>query len=157
MLRITTLVAMLSVVLMFSACTSSDGSANDTGDGESSGASSQEGCGACTEQLAAVRAQIEALPDVAELATLETYTGSPTNAPGVQVELRTRSTGDPSVMDQVAEIIWKSELSPVEEVFVTVEDASGELVRGGGSPYDFSETSRQHDVYVREWGPRPVG
>lgn len=157
MLRITTLAAVLSALLLMTGCASSDGGGPDAGATGSTGSSPEDGCGDCTEELAAVRADIEALPDVRELATLETYTGSPTNGAGVQVELRTRSTGDPSVMDEVAEIIWKSDLAPVEEVFVTVEDASGELVRGGGSPFDFTETSRQHDTYVQQWGQRPVG
>lgn len=151
MLRITTLFAVLSVLLALTACTSSGGEADPSASDPSG-----RGCGECTEELAAVRADVEALPDVEELATLETYSDSPTNAAGVQVELRTRSTGDASVMDQVAEIIWKSRLAPVDEVFVTVEDASGELVRGGGSPYDFTEHSRDHDTYVERWGPRPV-
>ena len=151
MLRITTVAAVLSAVLMLTACTSSDGEA-DPSTTDPSG----RGCGECTEELAEVRADVEALPDVKELATLETYSDSPTNGAGVQVELRTRSTGDAAVMDQVAEIIWKSRLAPVDEVLVTVEDASGELVRGGGSPYDFTEHSRHYDAYVEQWGPRPV-
>jgi hypothetical protein len=151
MLRITPLATVLSALLVLTACTSLDGGA-----GPATTDPRGRGCGECTEELAAVRADVEALPDVEEVATLETYSDSPTNGAGVQVELRTRSTGDAAVMDQVAEIIWKSRLAPVDEVFVTVEDASGELVRGGGSPYDFTERSRQHDTYVEQWGPRPV-
>ena len=151
MLRVTTLAALLSAVLLLSACTSSGGGrADDPAD-----PAPDAGCGECVEELADVRAQIEGLPDVAELVTLDTYADTPTNGAGVQVELRTRSTGDPAVIDEVGRIIWQSRLAPVDEVFVTVEDASGELVRGS-SPFDFADTSRQHATYVEQWGARPV-
>ena len=153
MLRLTTLVAVLSALVLLSGCTSSGegGRGDDPADPPS-----ETGCGECVEELAAVRADIEALPDVEELLTLETYTGSPTNGAGVRVELRSASTGDPAVMDDVAEIVWQSRLAPVDEVFVTVQDASGELVRGG-SPYDFTDDGRERATYEEQWGPRPVG
>ena len=152
-MRLMTLVALLSVALLLSACTSSDGgpAAPDDRPGEPSAS----GCGECVEELADVRSRIEGLSDVEELLTLETYDASPTNGAGVRVELRTRSTGDAAVVDEVGRIVWQSELAPVDEVFVTVEDASGELVRGS-SPLDFTATGRQHATYVEEWGERPV-
>lgn len=152
-MRVLTLAAFLSAVLLMSACTSSErGSpADDPAD-----PAAESGCGECIEELADARTVIEALPDVEELVTLETYSASPTNGAGVRVELRARSTGDPAVVDEVGRVIWQSRLAPVDEVFVTVEDASGELVRGS-SPLDFADTSRQHATYVEQWGPRPVG
>lgn len=153
MLRVTTLVALLSAALLLSSCASTDGTGSRTDDPAEP--TSEPGCGECVEELAAVRADIEALPDVKELLTLETYADTPTNGAGVQVELRTSSTGDPAVVDEVARIIWQSRLAPVDEVFVTVEDASGKLVRGN-SPFDFAHTGRQHPTYEEQWGPRPV-
>ena len=153
MLRATTLVALLSALLLMSGCTSSDGG-SASGD-DPADPTTAPGCGECVEELAAVRTEVEALPDVKELLTLDTYADTPTNGAGVQVELRSRSTGDPAVIDEVARIIWQSDLTPVDEVFVTVEDSSGELVRGG-SPFDFTATSRQHATYEEQWGPRPV-
>lgn len=153
MLRVTTLVALLSAALLMSGCTSSDGE-RARGDGATD-PTSGAGCGDCVEELADVRADIEALPDVKELLTLTTYAASPTNGAGVKVELRSASTGDPAVIDEVGRIVWQSRLYPVDEVFVTMEDASGALVRGN-SPFDFTETSREHASYEEEWGPRPV-
>lgn len=152
-MRLTTLLAMVAAALLISGCASSDG----RGEGVDEGAdpTTGQGCGECVEELAEVRAEIEGLGDVEELLTLETYADSPTNGAGVQVELRARSTGDPGVVDEVGRIIWQSRLTPVDEVFVTVEDASGDLVHGS-SPFDFADTSRQHATYVDEWGPRPV-
>jgi len=40
-------------------------------------------------------------------------------------------------------------------VLVTVEDASGALVRGS-SPLDFTDAGRRHDTFVERWGERPV-
>ena len=152
MLRVTTLVAVLAAVLLLTSCTSpdTDGSRADPVD-PSAGAR----CGECVEELADARAEIVALPDVEELLTLETYDASPTNGAGVQVEVRSASTGDPQVNDEVARIVWQSRLAPVDEVIVTVEDASGELVRGG-SPFDFTDAGGQRAAYEERWGPRPV-
>jgi hypothetical protein len=152
-MRLMPVVVLLAAALLLSACTSSD-SGTATPD-DPSGTSSEAGCGDCVEELADVRSEIEALPDVRELLTLETYRESPTNGAGVRVELRTRSTGDAAVVDEVGRIVWQSRLAPVDEVFVTVEDASGELVRGS-SPLDFTDTGRRHDTYVEQWGERPV-
>jgi hypothetical protein len=153
MLRVTILMAVLAAVLLLTSCTSSDadGSRADDPVDPSAGA----GCGECVEELAEVRAEIVALPDVEELLTLETYDASPTNGAGVRVEVRSASTGDPQVIDEVARIVWQSRLAPVDEVFVTVEDASGELVRGG-SPFDFTDAGGQRAAYEERWGPRPV-
>lgn len=117
--------------------------------------STDPGCGECVEELAQVREQVESLPDVERLVTLEKYPASPTNGAGVTVELRSRSTGDDQVVDEVAEIVWKSELWPVDVVDVSVEDASDALLHGD-SPYDFRDDSRDHASYVEQWGPRPV-
>lgn len=117
--------------------------------------STDPGCGECVEELAQVRKEIESLPDVKRLLTLKKYAASPTNGAGVKIELRSRSTGDDQVVQEVAGIVWKSELTPVDVVDVTVEDASGELVHGG-SPYDFRDGSRDHPSFEELWGPRPV-
>lgn len=153
MLRITSLTATLAALLLLTGCTSSDSGARGNGPSD---APSVVGCGECTAELVDVRAEIEALPDVKELVTLEIYADTPTNGAGVQVELRSTTTGDPAVMDEVGRIIWQSRLTPVDEVFVAVEDAAGELVRGS-SPYDFNDHGRPYDAYVGQWGPRPVG
>ena len=161
-LRLMAVAALLCAALLLSACTSSDGGSATPGD--PSGTTSEVGCGDCAEELADVRSGIEALPEVRELVTLETYRGSPTNGAGVRVELRARSTGDAGVVAgvvdevvaEVGRVVWQSRLAPVDEVFVTVEDASGELVRGS-SPLDFTETGSQHDTFVEEWGERPLG
>lgn len=117
--------------------------------------STDPGCGECVEELAQVREEIESLPDVTQLLTLRTYPASPTNGAGVKIELRSRSTGDDQVVEEIARIVWKSELAPVDVVDVTVEDASGELVHGG-SPYDFRDDSRDYPAFEEQWGPRPV-
>lgn len=116
--------------------------------------STDPGCGECVEELAQVRKEIESLPDVKRLLTLKKYPASPTNGAGVTIELRSRSTGDDQVVQEVAGIVWKSELTPVDVVDVTVEDASGELVHGG-SPYDFRDDSRDYPSFEELWGPRP--
>ncbi len=145
--------AVLSVTVLMSGCAwsgSGDGSADDPIE-----PTAARGCGECVEEIADVRVEIEGLPDVTEVLTLATYGDTPTNGAGVQVELRTSSDGDPYVVDEVARIIWQSPLAPVDEVFVVVEDGSGELVRGS-SPFDFADTGRHYATYVARWGPRSV-
>ncbi|HSU03165.1 MAG TPA: hypothetical protein VLK03_11485 [Nocardioides sp.] len=152
MLRVTTLVALLSAALLLSSCTTSGGGGRTDDPADPATAA---GCGECTEELGAVRRDIEALPDVKELLTLETYTESPTNGAGVRVELRSRSAGDTAVVDEVGKILWQSRIAPLDEVFVTVEDGSGQLVRGS-SPFDFTEAGRERGGFEDQWGPRPV-
>lgn len=117
--------------------------------------STDPGCGECVEELAAVRTEIEALPDVKKLVTLNKYPSSPTNGATVDVELDSKSVGDSGVVEEVARIVWQSELTPVDWVEVVVEDASGELVHGD-SPFHFLEQGREYESYVEQWGPRPV-
>lgn len=121
-----------------------------------SAGSTDPGCGECVEELAQVRERIEGLPDVSRVRTLEKYPASPTNGAEVTVELRTRSTGDEQVVQDVARVVWQSDLLPVDVVTVSVVDASGEL-RHGGSPYDFRDDAPEHETYEQRWGPRPVG
>lgn len=147
MLRPTIAMALVGVVLT-SACNSSGGSPS-TGR-----PSTDEGCGECTEEVAAIREQLEGLDGIRELVTLKRYSASPTNGAGVKVELRSKRAGDTGVQDEVAEIVWKSRVTPLDELFVTVEDGAGELVPT--LPYDFTDHSRQHATYEEQWGPRPV-
>ena len=121
-----------------------------------SAGSTDPGCGECVEELAQVRERIERLPDVSRVRTLEKYPASPTNGAEVTVELRTRSTGDEQVVQDVARVVWQSDLVPVDVVTVSVVDASGEL-RHGGSPYDFRDDAPERKTYEQRWGPRPVG
>ena len=116
--------------------------------------STDPGCGECTDELAQVRRQVEALPDVARIKTLQKYGASPTNGATVKLEIRSRGTGDTGVADDVAEIVWKSRLVPVDVVMVTIEDSTGELVPT--LPYDFRADSPQHETYVQQLGERPV-
>ena len=149
-----TIVTALVGVLLTTACTSSGGSS--TGGGPSGGGSAaDEGCGECTEEVAAIREQLGELDGIRELVTLRRYPSSPTNGAGVKVELRSTEAGDTGIQDRVAEVVWKSRVTPLDEVFVTVEDGTGELVPT--LPYDFTDHGRQHDTYVEEWGARPVG
>ena len=73
----------------------------------------EPGCGECVEELASVRAEIRALPDVKQIRSLKKYASSPTSGASVDVSLESRSSGDPGVADEVARIIWQSKLSPV--------------------------------------------
>ena len=120
-----------------------------------SAGSTDPGCGECVEELARVREEIEGLPDVSRVKTLDKHPASPTNGAEVAVELRTRSTGDEQVVEDVARVVWQSDLVPVGVVTVSVVDASGEL-RHGASPYDFRDDAPEHEAYERRWGPRPV-
>ena len=143
-----TIVMALIGVLMTSACSSSDGSPSG------SGSTAEEGCGECTQEVAEIREQLGKVDGIRELVTLTRYPSTPTNGAGVKVELRSTGAGDTGVQDEVAEIVWKSRVTPLDELFVTVEDSEGELVQT--LPYDFHEGNRGHAAYVEQWGPRPV-
>lgn len=143
-----TIVLALVGVLVTGACSSSGGGSSG------GGSSADDGCGECTEEVADIRAQLGDLDGIRELVTLTRYASSPTNGAGVKVELRSRGAGDTGIQDEVAEIVWKSRVTPLDELFVTVEDGEGELVPT--LPYDFTDGARQHATYVEQWGQRPV-
>ncbi|PKH41303.1 hypothetical protein SAMN05192575_11487 [Nocardioides alpinus] len=147
-----TIVMALVGVLLTSACSSSGGS---SGGSATNGSTAEEGCGECTQEVAAIRRQLEELDGIRELLTLKRYPSSPTNGAGVKVELRSTGAGDTGVQDEVAEIVWKSRVTPLDELFVTVEDGEGELVPT--LPYDFTDGGRNHATYEEQWGARPVG
>lgn len=156
MLRATTLVALVSALLFLTACTSSDGGgarADDPAGQDSSGAG--EGCGDCEAELADVRAQVEELADVKRIQTLEMYGATPTNGETVDLEIYSRSVGDTGLADEVAKIIWQSELAPIDVVTIAIQDSAGDLVPS--LPYDFRDGSRDHASHEEQWGPRPVG
>lgn len=154
MLRVTTLVALLSAVLFVSACTSSDGGGDRADDPAAPESSSAAGCGDCEAELAAVRTQVEDLADVKKIQTLEKYGATPTNGETVNLEIYSVGVGDTGLADEVARIVWQSDLAPVEVVTIAIQDSAGDLVPS--LPYDFRDSSRQHAAYEKQWGPRPV-
>ncbi len=154
-LRVTTLVALLSALLLATACTSSDGGTAGSDDPAGRDTSSvSAGCGDCTPELAEVQAKIGALPDVKRIQTLKKYGSSPTNGETVDLEIYSRGVGDTGLADEVAKIVWQSDLAPVEVVTIAIQDSAGDLVPS--LPYDFRDDSRQHATYVEKWGERPV-
>lgn len=155
MLRVTALVAVLSAFLFVTACTSSDGGGARAQDPEGDASSSATaGCGDCEAELADVRAKVEALDDVKRVQKLTKYGDTPTNGDTVDLEIYSRGVGDTGLADAVAEIVWQSELAPVDVVTVAIQDSAGDLVPS--LPYDFRDSSRQHATYEQQWGPRPV-
>jgi hypothetical protein len=119
-----------------------------------SAGSTDPGCGDCVDELAQVREQIEALPDMKKLLTLKKYGASPTNGATVRAEIVSSAAGDTGIAEEVARIVWQSELAPVDVVMVTLEDSTGELVPS--LPYDFRDDSRDYPTFEEQWGPRPV-
>ena len=101
-----------------------------------------------------MRKQVVALPGVKELLTLKKHGASPTNGATVKLEIISKGTGDTGLADEVAEVVWKSELVPVDVVMITLEDATGELVPV--LPYDFRDDAPERETYEARWGPRPV-
>ena len=97
---------------------------------------------------------VEALPDVKRIQTLKKYGSSPTNGETVDLEIYSRGVGDTGLADEVAKIVWQSDLAPVEVVTIAIQDSAGDLVPS--LPYDFRDDSRQHATYVEKWGDRPV-
>ena len=113
------------------------------------------GCGDCEAELADVRAQVEALPDVRRIQTLDKYGATPTNGDTVDLEIHANGVGDTGLADEVARIVWQSELAPVDVVTIAIQDSAGDLVPS--LPYDFRDDSRQRATYEEQWGPRPAG
>lgn len=118
-----------------------------------------EGCevDGCEELMRDIAREASALPGVD--AVLESDYGPDTPTDGSSADVELRSDGAAEVDDlaeQVAEIVWRSEVGPIDYISVAVETP------GGGFPdtVDFHidpDHGRDHDRLEQMWGPRPTG
>lgn len=114
---------------------------------------SDEGCGACTEEVAALRAQVAKLDGVSEIAQLSyTEKVTLTTPPTVQTRVTITAAQPARVMDQIAQLAWKSPISALDTVLVEWRGADGIYQR----PVFFRFGTDSAD-YEQRWGARPSG
>jgi hypothetical protein len=122
-----------------------------SGDGEDEDAQGCEVDG-CHELMRDIAREVSALPGVRAVLRADHVSSSPTNASSADIDVKTDGT---DVTDQVAEIVWRSRVTPIELITVTSSTP------GGGFPDQVilqidPKIGRDHDRLEQMWGPRPV-
>ena len=113
-----------------------------------------EGCevDGCPQLMRDLAREVSSLPGVRAVLRADHVSSSPTNASSADIDVRTDGT---DVTERVAEIVWRSRVTPIKLITVTTSTP------GGGFPDQVilqvdPETGRDHDRLEEKWGPRPV-
>lgn len=114
-----------------------------------------EGCevDGCGEQMRDIARDVSALPGVDAVIVSDYAPDTPTSSAHADIEVRGEGA---DLADRVAEVVWRSEVTPISHIDVTVD------APGGGFPDTVTyqvdpENGRDHDRLEQQWGPRPAG
>ncbi|CAM3487854.1 hypothetical protein [Nocardioides zeicaulis] len=111
----------------------------------------------CHDLFRGVARDASALPGVTAVLSSAYARDTPTNASSADVDVESDGTvAVDDLAEQVAEIVWRSTISPIDAISVTVETPDG------GFPDDVTfqidpDHGRDHERLQEMWGPRPVG
>lgn len=113
-----------------------------------------EGCevDGCDEQMRAIAREVSALPGVEAVIHSAYAPDDPTSSASTRIEVRGDSA---ELAERVAEIVWRSEVGPIDYISVTVETPDG----GFPDMTDFQidpDHGRDHERLEQMWGPRPA-
>lgn len=105
----------------------------------------------CPDLMREIARDVAALPGVTTVLEATYVASSPTNSTSVDVTVETDGS---DVADAVAEVVWRSQVEPLEWIEVTTSD-------GGGSPdstrwWVDPGNGRDRARFEQMWGPRPV-
>ncbi|WP_374455271.1 hypothetical protein [Nocardioides sp.] len=116
-----------------------------------------EGCevDGCTELFRDIARDASALPGVTAVLRSAYGSDTPTNASSAHVELRADEVDD-GLVEQVAELVWRSEADPLDLISVTVETPEGGFPDTVTFQID-PDHGRDHERLEQMWGPRPTG
>lgn len=110
----------------------------------------------CRDLFRGVARDASALPGVTAVLSSAYARDTPTNGSSADVDVEADGTvAVDDLAEHVAEIAWRSKISPIDYIRVTVETP------GGGFPDDVTfqidpDNGRDHDRLEQMWGPRPV-
>ena len=110
----------------------------------------------CHDLVREIARKASALPGVDAVVQSAYVRDTPTNGSAADVDVKADGTvAVDGLAEQVAEIVWRSEVSPIDYISVTVE------MPDGGFPDTVTfqidpDNGRDHDRLEQQWGPRPV-
>jgi hypothetical protein len=119
----------------------------------------REGCevDGCPELMRDIARKASALPGVEAVLRSAYGSDTPTNASSAHVELEADDTVVvDDVVDQVAELVWRSEVGPLDLISVTVETPEGGFPDTVTFQID-PDHGRDHERLEQMWGRRPTG
>ena len=109
-----------------------------------------EGCGRCIEETRELARAIEALRSVDTVTEASYGTDGTVDVSSLRVAFRRAGDADPA--DRIAELVWRSRVTPLDAVVVTDESSEGI----DEERLDLRPDSADHATYEERWGPRPV-
>lgn len=118
-----------------------------------------EGCevDGCKELMRDIARKASALPGVDAVVESTYVPDTPTNGSSADVGLTSDGTvGVDDLAEQAAEIVWRSEVGPIDYISVTVETPDGGFPDTVTFQID-PDHGRDHDRLEQMWGPRPAG
>ena len=118
-----------------------------------------EGCevDGCPDLMRDIAREASGLPGVEAVVRADYVSDTPTNASSAHVELKADDAAAvDDLVDQVAEMVWRSEVDPIDLISVTVETPEGGFPDTVTFQID-PDHGRDHDRLEQMWGPRPAG
>ena len=109
----------------------------------------------CHELMRDIAREASALPGVQAVVRSAYVADSPTNASSADVDLKADDgvVAD-DLVEQVAELVWRSEVAPIDLISVTVATPSGGFPDTVTLQID-PDHGGDHDRLEQMWGPRP--
>ncbi len=119
----------------------------------------REGCevDGCPELMRDIARKASDVPGVEAVLRSAYVSDSPTNASSADVHVKADDTVVvDDLVDQVAEIVWRSTVAPIDLITVQVETPDGGFPDSVILQID-PDHGRDHDRLEEMWGPRPAG
>ncbi|PVG82052.1 hypothetical protein DDE18_15310 [Nocardioides gansuensis] len=111
-----------------------------------------EGCGDCEEEARAVAVAAIDIPGVEAVLESDFVPDSPTNGNSLDVTVRADAVDAETVTDEIAELAWRSHVTPLDWIsvgVVTDDDIVSTLL-------DVDPEGDEWAALEERWGPRPV-
>ena len=111
------------------------------------------GCGACTEEVAALRSQVTDVDGVLEVDRVSyAEKVALTTPPTLTIQVRLDDTDPDKVTEALAELAWKSRVRPIDDLAIDYLAPGQEY--STSVDHDFRDDAAE---YERRWGARPTG
>lgn len=113
-----------------------------------------EGCGDCAAEIEPVSQDISALDAVESLDEVEALHDDITGTYTVSIALNSSRAWTAADDERITEIVWRSEIAPIDAMSIGVVQPDGTLAGAGG--IDFRRDGAEYAGFEEKWGPRPV-
>ena len=117
----------------------------------------EPGCGVCTDESREIAKAVSGLPGVRVVREASFVAESPTNGTSFDVAVTARDDSEVTnpLVESIAQVVWRSRVTPMEWISVSVLGPDTERIED----YFAVDPSSgdQYDEFLAKWGERPVG